>query len=109
MKLLAVVMGLGMLSGVSSAQGAGCNMQDYKAADGLRAAANSGGVTLTWQGEGQQELRAQFALKRWPAGGGGVGGAQGWRCVGGAGEGSDAGVPGDDRTSGGCRRRSWTF
>jgi hypothetical protein len=63
MKLLAIVVGLGMLCNVGAAQGVNCSMQDYKAADGLRAAASGGGATLTWKGEGQQELRAQFALK----------------------------------------------
>ncbi|HEY4382097.1 MAG TPA: hypothetical protein VGN01_17240 [Acidobacteriaceae bacterium] len=62
MKPLAVVLGLGMLSGVGAAQGVTCKMQDYKAVDGLRAAASAEGVTLTWQGEAQQELRAQLAL-----------------------------------------------
>jgi len=63
MKLLTVVLGLGMLSGVGAAQGANCNMRDYQAVDGLRAAATGGGATLVWRGEGQQELRAQFALR----------------------------------------------
>ena len=63
MKSLAVVLSLGMLSVVGAAQGVNCDMRDYKAADGLRAAASSGGVTLTWQGEAQQELRAQFAVR----------------------------------------------
>ena len=62
-QLLAVVLGLGLGSMVGLAQGVNCNMQDYRAADGLHAAASAGGVTLMWQGEGQQELRAQFALR----------------------------------------------
>ncbi|MDP9051439.1 MAG: hypothetical protein M3O31_12085, partial [Acidobacteriota bacterium] len=64
MKLLAVVMGLGMASGVGTAQGVKCSMQDYKAIDGLRATASGEGVTLIWQGEQQQELRGQFALQQ---------------------------------------------
>src|ERR1035437_8799274 len=63
MKSLAVVLGLGMLSVVGAAQSVNCNMQGYKAVDGLRAAASAGGVTVTWQGEAQQELRTQFALR----------------------------------------------
>ena len=63
MKSLAVVLSLGMLSVVGAAQSVNCDMRDYKAVDGLRAAASGGGVTLTWQGESQQELRAQFALR----------------------------------------------
>jgi hypothetical protein len=63
MKLLAVVLGLGLSSAVVAAQGQNCNMQAYKAVDGVRAVAGAGGVTLTWTGEAQQELRAQFALR----------------------------------------------
>jgi hypothetical protein len=63
MKLLAFVLGLGLGSVGAAAQGVTCNMQDYKAVDGLHAGASAGGVTLTWQGEGQQELRAEFALR----------------------------------------------
>jgi hypothetical protein len=59
------------------------------------ATASGGGVTLTWQGERAGVARAVWAA-RWAAGGGGVGGAQGGRRVGRAGEGPDAGVPGDD-------------
>jgi hypothetical protein len=63
MKLLTVWMVLGMAFGMGIAQGVKCSMHDYKAADGLRATASDSGVTLTWQGEQQQELRAQFALR----------------------------------------------
>ena len=63
MKRIAVVMGLGMFAAVGAAQGMNCNMQGYKAVDGLRAVATAGGVTLSWQGEAQQELRAEFALR----------------------------------------------
>ena len=55
-------MGLGVVSGMCVAQGVNCGMQDYKAIEGLRATASAGGVTLAWQGEEQQELRAQFAM-----------------------------------------------
>jgi hypothetical protein len=63
MKLFAVVLGLGMVSVAGVAQGVNCNMRDYKTVDGLRAVAEHGSVTLTWQGEGQQELRAEFTLR----------------------------------------------
>ena len=63
MKSLAVVLSLGMLSVAGTAQGVSCNMQGYRAGDGVRAEAAHSGVTLTWQGEGQQELRAEFALR----------------------------------------------
>ena len=63
MKLLAIVLGLGLGAGAGVAQGVNCDMQGYKPADGLRAEAAHGGVTVTWEGEGQQELRAGFALR----------------------------------------------
>ena len=63
MKRIAVVLGLGLSSAMGVAQGVNCNMQAYKAVDGLRAVATAGGVTLNWTGEAQQELRAQFALR----------------------------------------------
>jgi hypothetical protein len=63
MRLLGVVLGLGMFSVVGAAQGVNCDTQGYKPVDGLRAEAAQGAVTLTWQGEEKQELRAQFGLK----------------------------------------------
>ena len=63
MKLLAVVLGLTMISAVGAAQGMNCNMQGYKAVDGLKAVAGASGVTLNWTGEAQQQLRAEFVLR----------------------------------------------
>jgi hypothetical protein len=63
MRLFAVTLGFAMLSLAGTAQGVKCNMQDYKAVEGIRAESARSGVTLTWQGERQQELRAQFALR----------------------------------------------
>ncbi|HEX9200555.1 MAG TPA: hypothetical protein VF865_13405, partial [Acidobacteriaceae bacterium] len=63
MKVLAVLVGLGLCSVAGAAQGVKCDMQGYKAVDGLRAEADGGGVTLVWRGEGHgegsQELRAR--------------------------------------------------
>ncbi len=63
MKLFAIVLGLGLSSAICAAQGVKCDMQGYKAVDGLRAVATASGVALTWTGEAQQELRAEFALR----------------------------------------------
>jgi hypothetical protein len=63
MKNFAAVLGLGLFAIAGAAQGVNCNMQDYKAVDGVRAVADGKSVTLTWQGEAAQELRAQFGLR----------------------------------------------
>jgi hypothetical protein len=85
-------LGLGLLSGVGAAQGMNCNMQGYKAVDGLRAVASAGGVTLTWTGEAQQELRAEFALRDGQPVVAELAAQQGGRGVGRAGQGPDAAV-----------------
>lgn len=41
---------------------AACDMHDYKPAGGLKAVADDGGTTLTWQGEGGANLRARFVI-----------------------------------------------
>jgi hypothetical protein len=67
MKHLVVMLGLGLTSAIGAAQAMNCNMQGYKAVEGVRAVATAGAVTLDWRGEGQgvaaQELRARFALR----------------------------------------------
>ena len=63
MKNFAAVLGLGLFAVAGAAQGVNCNMQDYKAVDGVRAVADGKSVTLEWQGEGAQVLRAQFGLR----------------------------------------------
>jgi hypothetical protein len=64
MKIFAAMLGMGLISLVGAvAQGVNCDMTGYKSVDGLKAEAARGGVTLTWQGEAQQELRAQFGLR----------------------------------------------
>ncbi len=52
-----------MISALGAAQGMNCNMQGYKAVDGLKAVAGASGVTLNWTGEAQQQLRAEFVLR----------------------------------------------
>jgi hypothetical protein len=40
-----------------------CDMQHYKAADGLKAENRNGALQLTWQGERGEELRAAFTIR----------------------------------------------
>ena len=62
-RALVVVLGWSVCAFTGMAQGVKCDMKDYRAAEGLRAAVAGGGVSLTWQGEGGQELRASFGLR----------------------------------------------
>jgi hypothetical protein len=52
-----------LLLSASGAMAAGCDLKDYKASDGLTAAAGNDGATLTWQGAAGAQLRASFAVK----------------------------------------------
>ena len=63
MRFAGLLMSFAMLIGVGAAQPLSCNLQDYKATDGLKATASADAVTMTWQGEGKQELRAAFAIR----------------------------------------------
>jgi hypothetical protein len=49
--------------GAAAAQSVSCDMQHYKAADGLKAENRDGGLQLTWQGERNEELRAAFTIR----------------------------------------------
>ena len=109
MKRLAVVLGLGLGAGAGVAQGVNCNMLGYKAADGLRAEAAHGGVTVTWQGEGQQELRAGFALRDGQPVVAELAARKAGGSVGGAGQRSVAGIPGHDGTAADVEDRRRTF
>jgi hypothetical protein len=44
-------------------QSAGCDMQAYKPADGLRATRTNGGIEFAWNGEAGATLRAVFTLR----------------------------------------------
>ena len=63
MKFRGLLLSLAMLTGVGDAQSLHCNLQGYKAMDGLKAEASGSTLSMTWQGEGGQQLRAQFTLR----------------------------------------------
>jgi hypothetical protein len=63
MSFRGLLMSLAMLTGVAAAQSLNCDLQGYKATDGLKATSSGGVVTMTWQGEGAQELRASFGIR----------------------------------------------
>jgi hypothetical protein len=52
-----------MLTGVAAAQSLNCDLQSYKATDGLKATTSGGVVMMSWQGESGQELRASFGIR----------------------------------------------
>jgi hypothetical protein len=60
-KLASLVLALGV--GSVSAQGVRCDLQMYKAVDGLKAEASGDSTTVFWQGEAGTQLRASFALR----------------------------------------------
>ncbi len=47
----------------ASAQGLNCDLSAYRPLDGLKAAMAGNQLQFTWQGERDEELRAQFALR----------------------------------------------
>jgi hypothetical protein len=63
MKTLSIALSLVFLTGMSVAQALTCNMQDYKSVDGITAKVDGKSVTLAWNGEGDQQLQAQFTLR----------------------------------------------
>ena len=63
MKFRGLLLSLAMLTGVARAQSLHCNLQNYKATEGLQAEASGSTLTMTWQGEAAQQLRARFTLR----------------------------------------------
>ncbi len=65
MKFCITALGLtafAVLSGAAAAQTMHCNMQAYKAVDGVKVAAAANSIELAWLGEKGQQLRARFTL-----------------------------------------------
>ena len=62
-KFRGLLLSVAMLTEVGAAQSLHCDLQSYKAMDGLRAEVTGSALSMTWQGEGGQQLRAQFALR----------------------------------------------
>lgn len=53
-----------LIAGPVWAQGtSGCERSGYRPVNGISAETSAGGVTLTWPGEGNEQLRASFALQ----------------------------------------------
>src|SRR5580704_14646156 len=63
MKHIALALSLTLLCGAAAAQTPSCDLHAYKSVDGLKAEVAAGIVTLTWQGESEVQLRAQFGIR----------------------------------------------
>jgi hypothetical protein len=63
MKLLGFWLCLSLVSSVAVAESIDCNLKGYKTVEGVKAEAGREAVTLTWPGEGGQQLRAQFGIR----------------------------------------------
>ena len=61
MSFRGLLLSLAMLTGVAAAQSLNCDLQGYKATDGLKAATSGGVVTMTWQGEGARSFGRRLA------------------------------------------------
>ena len=62
MKLREFALILVLFSGFVRAHAVSCDFSAYKAVDGVKAEAKGDAVVLSWQGEGGQQLRAQFSM-----------------------------------------------
>jgi hypothetical protein len=60
---LLVAFGLTSLTGTATAQTLSCNLQNYKPVEGITVGQAGNVVTLTWQAEHDQQLRAEFAIR----------------------------------------------
>ena len=63
LRLNRLPMCLALFCGLAGAQTLNCDLQGYKANDGLKAEMRGGALEFTWRGEGDQQLRAQFTIR----------------------------------------------
>ena len=62
MKLSSIALSLFFASSILAAQTPSCDFSGYKPMDGVKAETKDNAVILTWQGEADQQLQAQFAV-----------------------------------------------
>ena len=58
-----LVLGVALASGIASAQNMSCNLQNYKPASGIKAEQSGNSLTISWPGESNEQLRAQFTIR----------------------------------------------
>ena len=59
----AVFVYLTLVCGAAAGQTVNCDLQGYKAADGLKAEMRGGVLEFAWRGERDQQLRAEFTIR----------------------------------------------
>jgi hypothetical protein len=63
MDLRGLILSLVLSSSLATAQSLKCNLQRYKPIEGINVQQRGKSLSLTWQGESNQQLRAQFAIR----------------------------------------------
>jgi hypothetical protein len=63
MKPSAILLAITLVPVIGSAQSLTCSTQNFKPVSGITSVVDAQGVTLTWPGEHEQQLRARFALR----------------------------------------------
>jgi hypothetical protein len=59
----ALIVAIASRSTTAGAQALNCNFEEYRAVNGVKAEQSGKSLSLTWQGEANQQLRAQFGLR----------------------------------------------
>src|ERR1700720_4195352 len=63
LKLNGLLLSLALFCGLAQTQTLNCDLQSYKAGDGLKAEMRGGALEFAWRGEADQQLRAQFTIR----------------------------------------------
>lgn len=63
MQLHKLIICLAVSTGIAAAQSQNCNMQNYKPVEGMKVEQTGNSLILAWQGEGDQQLKAQFTIR----------------------------------------------
>lgn len=63
MKFLGLILSAAIFTGIAAAQTPSCNLQNYKPVEGMKVEQTGNSLSLTWQGESNQQLRAQFTIR----------------------------------------------
>jgi hypothetical protein len=62
-KLCELLLFIALFPGIAAGQTLNCNLQNYKPLDGLKAEVHQDTLEVTWQGEREERLRAEFMIR----------------------------------------------